>query len=240
MDSDRRVSRRPPTGHRSTPAPAACGPEGSRPQCLHAAESVAAACAPPENHAGHDACEPADNRGGQNDPDERLARRAKYPAHLDFARVGDDESDQDHKQRYEYERPGVQARAASAASQPLASGFSWRRRRLTVLWVGAGHGITIAVAAPAKTSTAYGDRLCTGRARISAMAGECVCLASKPPRLFAPSSLSCAIWPGASGSPVGLACLNDERRSSSRAGITRRRGSARLILSGFTDRQSGA
>jgi len=73
-----------------------------------------------EDHARHDSQQPPEGRRNEDDPDERLARRPKYPTHFDVACVGDDESDQDHEQRDEGARPGIEPGTAGMANDAVS------------------------------------------------------------------------------------------------------------------------
>src|SRR5919198_139831 len=70
--------------------------------------------APVEQQARDEPREPAEERGDDDDPDQRRVARADDPADLHAARVGHDQRDEDDEERREQERPSVKPGPAPA------------------------------------------------------------------------------------------------------------------------------
>jgi hypothetical protein len=78
-----------------------------------------------EDHARRDSQQPSEDRCGQEDPDQRLPRRSKHPAHLDCTGVGDGKRDQDYEQSDESDGPRIEAGAPCMPAQAVSAGL-WR------------------------------------------------------------------------------------------------------------------
>src|SRR5579862_7244424 len=84
--------------------------------------------AQPEDGGGKDPEQPAENRSGEDDPDQRRVAGADHPTQLHLSRIRDDERNQDDEQPYEAERAGVEAGATAVSSQTVAARLGGRVR----------------------------------------------------------------------------------------------------------------
>src|SRR5437867_13224192 len=80
---------------------------GSPPAMAASALRVLSSRPKAEDRGRQDPQQPAEDRRGEDDPDERLMCRAEHPAHLDVTRVGDDEPDQHPQHSDEPARPHI-------------------------------------------------------------------------------------------------------------------------------------
>jgi hypothetical protein len=84
--------------------------------------------APAKDRAGNDPKQPAEDRGEEDDPDERHRSRTDHPAELDLIRVGNRERDQTYDKRDREERVEVQTSPVSLAAKALAARLHRGRR----------------------------------------------------------------------------------------------------------------
>lgn len=95
-------------------------PSGRRPRPWHP-------CARTEDDAGRHAEQPTEDRGSDDDPDDRGMCRAHHPAQLDLPRVGDGQGDQHDRCADQEQRPRIEAPSPAMAARALLGRLAGRR-----------------------------------------------------------------------------------------------------------------